>query len=83
MICYCYGGSPIQLIFVANIATAIATPFGRFFVMRMLFRKDVNEGYKTPRVLQICMVISYLFALVMTFSALWNYIPKLIHSLIK
>ena len=51
--------------------------------MRMLFRKDVNEGYKTPRVLQICMVISYLFALVMTFSALWNYIPKLIHSLIK
>lgn len=83
VICYCYGGSPTQLIFVANIATAIATPFGGFFVMRMLFRKDVNEGYKTPRVLQICMVISYLFALVMTFSALWNYIPKLIHSLIK
>lgn len=30
VICYTYGGSPTQLIFIANIATAIATPFGGF-----------------------------------------------------
>lgn len=77
IICYSYDGSPTQLIFIANIATAIATPFGGFFVCRMIFRKDVNEGLKPPRGLQICMIISYAFALIMTGSALLNYIPKL------
>lgn len=81
IICYSYNGSPTQLIFIANIATAIATPFGGFFVCRMIFRKDVNEGLKQPRVLQVCMVISYMFALVMTGSALLNYIPKLFGAL--
>lgn len=76
-ICYSYGGSPTQLIFIANIATAIATPFGGFFVCRLIFRKDVNEGLKPPRLLQICMVISYVFALVMTGSAIMNMISKL------
>lgn len=80
VICYCYDGSPTQLIFLANIATAIATPFGGFYVCRMIFRKDVNEGFKTPRVLQVCMVVSYAFTLIMTCSALINYIPKLIGS---
>lgn len=70
-------GSPTQLIFIANIATAIATPFGGFFVCRMIFRSDVNGDLKPPRVLQVCMVISYVFALVMTGSALMNYVPKL------
>lgn len=82
IICYSYNGSPTQLIFFANIATAIATPFGGFFVCRMLFRKDVNEGLKQPKLLQVCMVISYGFALVMTGSALLNYIPKFISSII-
>lgn len=77
VICYSYGGSPTQLIFVANIATAIATPFGGFFVCRMIFRKDVNEGLKTPRILQVCMVVSYGFALIMTGSALWNLLLKI------
>lgn len=81
IICYSYNGSPTQLIFIANIATAIATPFGGFFVCRLIFRKDINEGLKTPRILQACMVISYTFALVMTYTALHNYIPKLISSL--
>ena len=81
IICYTYDGSPTQLIFIANIATAIATPFGGFFVCRMIFRKDVNEGLKQPRVLQVCMVISYLFALVMTASALINVVPKFIDSI--
>lgn len=70
-------GSPTQLIFIANIATAIVTPFGGFFVCRMIFRSDVNGDLKPPRVLQVCMVISYVFALVMTGSALMNYVPKL------
>lgn len=76
VICYSYGGSPTQLIFLANIATAIATPFGGFFVCRMIFRKDVNKGLKTPRILQVCMVVSYGFALIMTGSALWNLLLK-------
>ncbi|MBN2899771.1 MAG: Nramp family divalent metal transporter [Clostridia bacterium] len=80
IICYSYGGSPTQLIFIANISTAIATPFGGFYVCRLIFRKDINEGFKTPKLLQASMVICYGFALVMTVSALWRTIPKLIHS---
>lgn len=71
-ICFAYGKSPTQLIFIANLSTAIATPFGGFFVARMLWRKDIYEqdGTNPPRVLQILMVISYLFTLVMTISSL-------------
>ncbi|MCD8369405.1 MAG: divalent metal cation transporter, partial [Clostridiales bacterium] len=76
IICYSYGGSPTQLIFIANMATAVATPFGGFFVCRLLWRKDVNEGYGTPRILQICMTVSYIFALVMTASALRSLLFK-------
>lgn len=83
IICYSYNGSPTQLILIANISTAIATPFGGFYVCRMIFRKDVNEGLKSPRVLQAAMTISYAFALIMTGSALFNYIPKLFHSFMK
>lgn len=79
-ICFAYGGSPTQLIFLANVATAIATPVAGFFIMLMLWKKEVNAGLKQPRALQICMTISYLFALVMTVSALANYVPKLISS---
>ena len=77
VICYSYGGSPTQLIFLANIATAVATPFGGFFVCRLIFRKDVNQGLKTPRVLQVCMVISYIFALIMTGSAILKMMAQL------
>ena len=77
VICYSYGGSPTQLIFLANIATAVATPFGGFFVCRLIPRKDVNQGLKTPRVLQVCMVISYIFALIMTGSAILKMMAQL------
>lgn len=77
VICYSYGGSPTQLIFLANIATAVATPFGGFFVCRLILRKDVNQGLKTPRVLQVCMVISYIFALIMTGSAILKMMVQL------
>lgn len=80
IISYSYNGSPTQLIFIANIATSIATPFGGYYVCRLIFRKDINEGLKPPRLLQISMVVCYGFALVMTFSALWNTVPKLINS---
>jgi manganese transport protein len=71
-ICFMYGKSPTQLIFIANLSTAIATPFGGFFVARMLWRKDIyeNDGTKPPRVLQVLMVISYIFTLFMTISSL-------------
>ncbi len=61
--------SPTQLILIANIATSIATPVAGFFVLLLIWRKDVNEGYKAPTALRICMTISYIFVLIMTVSA--------------
>ena len=68
-ICYSFNGSPTQLILIANIATSIATPVGGLFVLLLIWRKDVNEGYKAPTALRICMTISYIFVLVTTVSA--------------
>lgn len=72
VICFAYNGSPTQLILIANISTAIATPFGGYYVTRMIFREDINQklGLKTPRVMQVFMVVSYVFALIMTVSSL-------------
>lgn len=39
-------------------------------ITTLIWRKDVNEGYKAPTALRICMTISYLFVLVMTASSL-------------
>jgi Mn2+/Fe2+ NRAMP family transporter len=78
IVCYSYGGSPTQLILLANLGTSIATPVGGLFILLLLWRKDVNEGYKKPTALRICMTISYVFALVMTVSALSTQIPKLL-----
>ena len=69
VICYSFNGSPTQLILLANIATSIATPVGGLFVLLLIWRKDVNEGYKAPTALRICMTISYIFVLIMTVSA--------------
>lgn len=81
VICFAYGGSPTQLIFLANVATAIATPAAGLFITLMLWKTEVNAGMKPPRTLQVCMTVSYLFALVMTVSALANYVPKLMASI--
>lgn len=54
------------MIFIANVATAIATPFAGLFMTLMIFRDDINEGYDKPRFLQFSMLISYLFVLVIT-----------------
>lgn len=78
VVCYSYGGSPTQLILMANIATSIATPFGGLFTLLLLWRKDVNEGYRAPTALRICMTVSYIFALFMTVSALSTQLPKLL-----
>ncbi|MDD5952735.1 MAG: Nramp family divalent metal transporter [Oscillospiraceae bacterium] len=72
VVCYCYGGSPTQLIFIANLGTSVATPVAGLFITLMIWRKDVNEGYKKPTLLRICMTLSYLFVLVMTVSAFIN-----------
>ena len=80
-ICFIYGGSPTQLIFIANIATSIATPVAGLFITLMFWKKEVQAGLKAPRILQVLMTVSYLFTLVMTVFALGNYIPKLIASL--
>lgn len=81
VICFSYGGSPTQLILFANVMTAIATPVSGFFVCRLIWNKEVNHGVKQPKVLRICMVISYLFALVLTISALATVLPKFVASL--
>lgn len=81
IVCYSYGGSPTQLILMANVATSIATPVGGLFILLLLWRKDVNEGYKSPTILRICMTISYIFVVIMTVSALSTSIPKLFHAL--
>lgn len=81
IVCYSYGGSPTQLILMANVATSIATPVAGLFILLLLWRSDVNEGYKKPTGLRICMTISYIFVLFMTFSALKVQIPNLINSL--
>ena len=69
IICYSFNGSPTELILIANIATSIATPVGGLFVLLLIWRKDVNKGYKAPTLLRICMTISYIFVLIMTVSA--------------
>ena len=70
IVCYSYGGSPTQLIFLANLGTSVSTPVAGLFITLLIWRKDVNEGYKAPTALRICMTVSYLFVLVMTASAL-------------
>lgn len=76
VVCYSYGGSPTQLILMANIATSIATPVGGLFMLLMIWRDDLSEGYKKPTFLRICMTISYVFAVVMTVSGLSTTLPK-------
>ena len=78
VVCYSYGGSPTQLILIANIATSVATPFGGLFMLLMIWRDDLSEGYKKPTGLRICMTISYIFAVIMTISGLSTQIPKLL-----
>lgn len=80
---FSFNGSPVQLIYIANVATAIATPVAGLFITLMIWKKDVNKGFKEPRLLQICMTISYLFVLFMTGSALMKSVPQLIESIIN
>lgn len=79
-ICFSYGKSPVQLIYIANVATSVATPFGGLFMCLLIGRKEVNGGLKPSRPLQICMIIAYIFACVMTAVALRSQIPNLIRS---
>ena len=41
----------------------------------------MNEGYKSPTALRVCMTVSYVFAVIMTISALSNQIPKALAAL--
>ena len=79
-ICFAYGGSPTQLIFIANVATSVATPVAGLFMVLILWKKELFDGYKVPRVLQVLMTICYIFAVFMTVNALRTQIPNLINS---
>ena len=83
IICFSHGGSPVQLIYLSNVATAIATPVAGLFICLMIWRKDVSSRLKPPRVLQVCMTISYCFCLVLTFSALATSIPQFVGSILS
>ena len=82
VICFSYGGSPTQLIFIANVATSVATPVAGLFMVLILWKPELYTGYKTPRVLQVSMTICYIFAVYMTIIALRTQIPNLINSFI-
>ncbi|MCI1985350.1 MAG: Nramp family divalent metal transporter [Lactobacillus sp.] len=71
VVAFLYGGSPVQLIFIANVATSISTPVAGLFICLLIFRKEVNQdqGYRPPRLLQVAMVVSYLFNLVLILFA--------------
>lgn len=77
VICFLYGGSPTQLIFIANVATSVATPVAGIFMVLILWKKELYIGYKPPRALQILMTICYIFAVFMTISALRTQFMKL------
>lgn len=70
VICFLYGGSPVQLIFIANLATAIATPVSGAFILAMLWRKDTTCGLRPPKALRICMTICYTICIILTASSL-------------
>ena len=48
------------------------------FMLLMIWRDDLSEGYKKPTGLRICMTISYIFAVIMTISGLSTQIPKIL-----
>ncbi len=70
VICFLYGGSPTQLIFIANLATAIATPVSGAFITLMLWRKDTTGGLKPPTALRVCMTVCYIVCLFLTVNSL-------------
>lgn len=80
IVCFLYGGSPTQLIFMANVATSIATPVAGLFMVLILWKKELFSGIRPPRVLQISMTICYVFAVFMTVNALRVQVPNLLHS---
>lgn len=71
IVAFVYNGSPVELIFFANVATSISTPVAGLFICFLICRKEVNEdlGYKAPRLLQISMILSYIFICVLTVLA--------------
>ena len=77
VICFSYGGSPTQLIFIANVATSIATPVAGLFMVLILWKKELFEGIQAPKLLQISMTVCYIFALFMTYSALKKLVAQL------
>lgn len=79
-VCFVYDGSPTQLIYIDNIATAIATPVAGFFITRMIFKSDINEGFVNPTLLKYFMLVSYLFVLVVTVFGLGKSVPLLLKS---
>ena len=43
VICFAYGGSPIYLIFLANVTTSVATPVAGLFMVLILQKKNYTK----------------------------------------
>ena len=71
IVAFVYNGSPVQLIFFANVATSISTPVAGLFICLLICKKELNEGlgYKPPRLLQFSMIASYIFICILTVLA--------------
>lgn len=80
-VAFAYGGSPIQLILIANLSTSIATPIAGLFLCLMISRKDINEGYPEPKLLKYSMYISYLFYIILTVPTLVQTVSKLLQTI--
>lgn len=82
VVCFIFGGSPVQLLYFSNVATSIATPVAGFFITRMIWREDIACGVRGHKALRICMTISYAVYVCLMAFALARAIPNFIGSLI-
>jgi Mn2+/Fe2+ NRAMP family transporter len=82
VVCFIFGGSPIQVLYFSNVATSIATPVAGLFITLMMWRKDTGVGIKGHKALRNCMTISYIIYAGLMAYALCTAVPKFIGSII-
>lgn len=74
VLCFVYSGSPTQLIFIANIATSIATPLAGFFMTLLIFKKELYGDEQPSVLLKYSMLVSYVFVLIITGFAVMKWV---------
>lgn len=82
VVCFIFGGSPVQLLYFSNVATSVATPVAGFFITRMIWREDIACGIRGHKALRVCMTISYVVYVCLMAFALARAIPNFVGSLV-